>query len=1140
MKLLLLKLLMFASKQALYVFIIQVLAIQLLMAEVSHSQKLREIPVQIELHNVTLKEAFEIIESKTGFTFSYDSRITKSAQKFTVEEHPANLHELLEKIALKARLRFRRINQKILVSKDRREKKPGQKVKVVEEITVTGKVTDESTGEPLPGATIKVKGTNIGTITDSEGAYTVSFPESFQTLIFSFVGYESKEIEVGDQKVINIQLATDITALNEIVVVGYSSQKVADLTGSISVVDVDQVRGLPVNGVEQAIQGRIPGVQVTNDGAPGGGVSIRVRGYGTIGNNDPLYIIDGVPSKSGINQINLNDVESIQVLKDAAATAIYGARAANGVIVVTTKRGRNGVNRITFDAYFGTQVASNLPELLDAQQYGDVLWEAQRNAGITPTNLVYGNGPNPVIPEFIDADQIIPSGNTDWFDELFEPGPIQFYNLGVQNGNEDRQSFVSASYLNQEGVIKYTGFERFNIRINNEFKLNERLTIGENLSVSFSEQVSVGNNRAIGGTVMEAYLQPAIVPVRNINGDFAGPVNGLGDSGNPVMDAFNNRDNERKTTKIFGNIYAEVSLINNLSLRTNFGIDYNTFNFKNFSPAFETGILINPLSSLRQTNTTDINWVWNNVLKYERDFGSHNLTALVGTEAIRNTFEEFQAFRDNFLIDDPDFRYLNSGQGQQTNNGFGTRWSLFSVFARVDYSLQNKYLFSASVRRDGSSRFSSNNQYGTFPAFSVGYRISEEPFLQNIPVLNDLKLRFSWGQSGNQEIGDFASFTTFATRTNNTNYDINGTNNSVVPGFSLDQIGNPDVKWETTTQTNIGFDAGLFDNSLRLTFDYFIKNTDDILVQKPTLGVEGQADAPFINAGEMENKGVEVALNYYSREYGDFSFEVAGNITIMDNEVISLSEEVEFLTGSVSNNSTRGLTISRTTAGLPLAQLYGHVVEGIFQNQQEVDAHAAQIGAAPGRLKYQDLNNDGLINDDDRRVIGNPHPDFIYGLNLMAKYKQFDISLFFQGVQGVDLYNFARYHTDFFFDPFNKHSRILNAWSPENTGSGIPQVSTVNSNDELRPSTYFVEDGSYLRLKNLQIGYNVPVKTSFMESLRIYFQAQNLFTLTDYEGIDPEVSLENFSSPNRNLDLGVDRGVYPNSRTFLMGVNVQF
>ena len=1140
MKLLLLKLLMFASKQALYAFIIQLLAIQLLMAEVSHSQKLKEIPVRIELNNLTLKDAFEVIESETGFTFSYDSRITKSDKKLRLEENADNLHELLEKIALKAGLRFRRINQKILVSKDRREKKPGTKMKVVEEVTVTGKITDQSTGEPLPGATIRVKGTNIGTITDSEGVYSISFPEGAQTLVFSFVGYESQEIEIGSQRVIDAQLSADVTALSEIVVVGYSSQKVSDLTGSVSVVDVDQVRGLPVNGVEQAIQGRIPGVQVTNDGAPGGGVSIRVRGYGTIGNNDPLYIIDGVPSKSGINQLNLNDVESIQVLKDASATAIYGARAANGVIVVTTRKGRNGVNRITFDTYVGTQSATNLPEMLDAREYGEVLWQAQRNAGATPTNLVYGSGPNPVIPEFIDTEQIIPSGNTNWFDELFEPGTIQFYNLGVQNGSSDRQSFISASYLNQEGVIRDTGFERFNIRINNEFKLNERITVGENLSVSFSEQVSIDNNRAIGGTVMDAYRQPAIVPVRDINGDFAGPVNGLGDAGNPVLDAFNNRDNDRKIAKVFGNIYADVNLLNNLSFRTNFGIDYNTFNFKDFSPAFETGILINPLSRLTQTNTTDVNWVWNNVLKYETNFGDHSLTALVGTEAIRNTFEEFQAFRDDFLIDDVDFRYLNSGQGQQTNNGFGTRWSLFSVFARVDYSLQDKYLFSASFRRDGSSRFSSNNRYGTFPAFSVGYRISEEDFFPDNPILNDLKLRVSWGQSGNQEIGDFASFTTFATRTNNTNYDINGTNNSVVPGFALDQLGNPDVRWETTTQTNIGFDAGLFDNSLRLTFDYFIKNTDDILVQKPNLGVEGQAAAPFINAGEMENRGVEVALNYFSRQYGDFSFEVAGNITIMDNEVLSLSDEVEFLTGTVSNNSTRGLTISRTAAGLPLAQMYGHVVEGIFQNQQEVDAHADQVGAAPGRFKYRDLDGNGIINDDDREVIGNPHPDFIYGLNLLAKYKKFDISLFFQGVQGVDLYNFARYHTDFFFDPFNKHSRVLDAWSPENTGSGIPQVSTANTNDELRPSTYFVEDGSFLRLKNLQIGYNVPVSNAFMESLRVYVQAQNLFTLTGYEGIDPEVSLESFSSPNRNLDLGVDRGIYPNSRMFLLGVNVQF
>ena len=803
---------------------------------------------------------------------------------------------------------------------------------------VSGTVTSATDGAPLIGVNILVKGTTVGASTDIDGRYALESPTPNDTLVVSYIGFQTQEIPINGQSTIDVVLEIDQLQLDAVVVTGYSTQRKRDLTGAVGVVDAAQVRELPVNGIEQAIQGRIAGVQVTTDGAPGGNTAVRVRGYSTIGNNDPLYIIDGIPSKSGINQINLTDVESIQVLKDAAATAIYGSRSANGVIIVTTKKGREGISSFSLDSYVGVQSATNLPDLLSAQEYGELLWEAQQNAGLIPTNLVYGNGSTPVIPAFIDEAQTIPAGNTDWPDELFESAAVQSHTLGISSGDTNRRSYVSVSYLGQEGIIQNTNFERIGLRVNNDLKLLDRLTIGQNLNLAYSEQVSVSNNSAIGGTVINAYLQPSIVPVRDVNGEFAGPVNGLGDASNPVASTYFNRDNTSENVKLFGNAYASLEIVDGLTIRTNIGIDYNTFDLKQYFPTFQTGILARTTSSLRQSTIRDINWVWNNVASYENQFDQHNLTALVGTEAIQSDLEQFQASREDFLIDDEDFRFLSSGQGVQTNTGFGSRWSLFSVFGRVNYAFNNKYLLSASVRRDGSSRFGSENRYGTFPAFSAGWLVSDEDFFPRNSFVNFLKLRASWGQSGNQEIGDFASFTTFSTRSADTNYDITGSNNNVQPGFAIQQVGNPDLKWETTTQTNFGLDATLLNNSVILTVDYFIKNTDDILVQRPSLAVEGQADAPFINAGEIENSGLEFGATYFSPQYGDFSFEIGGNFSIIDNEVKSLSDEVVFLTGAVSNNATRGLTISRTTAGLPIAQIYGHVADGIFQNQAEVEA----------------------------------------------------------------------------------------------------------------------------------------------------------------------------------------------------------
>jgi TonB-dependent starch-binding outer membrane protein SusC len=1015
---------------------------------------------------------------------------------------------------------------------------------VAQNRTISGTVTDLK-GAGIPGANIVVKGSSQGAITDATGAYSLSLPDNAQTLIFSFIGYVTQEITVDNRSSINVQLAEDVTSLSEVVVTGYSTQQREDITGAVAVVDVNELKKQPVASVEQALQGRVAGVQVSNDGAPGGGVAVRVRGVGTLGNNDPLYIIDGVPTRTGLNQLNPNDIESIQVLKDASSAAIYGSRAGNGVVIITTKKGKAGQTSLNFDAYYGVQTATNLPDMLSPAQFANVTWQAQQNAGQTPSHPQYGNGPQPQLPEFIFQNPPIRANTagTDWFDELFNPAPIQNYNLSLSGGSENRRHAISASYFNQEGILKHTNFNRYTVRANTEYKFFDRLTIGQNLTASYATQVGIGNNAAIGGVVMDAYRMPSIVPVYDENGSFAGPGNGLSDANNPVATATRNKDNKRKSSRLFGNLYAELEPVKNLFVRSDFGVDYNAFNFREFAPRFREGITQRVLSELNQTSYNDITWTWGNTARYMLPLERHSLNILAGMEAINNTFDQFAAGRNTFLTDDINFRYLGSGEGQQLNNGFGYSWSLFSVFSKLDYVFDNKYLLSATIRRDGSSRFGDGNKYATFPAFSAGWRLSQESFMESLPLFSDLKLRAAWGQSGNQEVGNYASYTTYGQDIQNTNYDLTGSNSAVVSGYSVQAIGNPDVKWETTTQTNFGLDMGFFENRLLFNADYFIKNTTDVLVRIPRPALAGEAELPFVNTGEISNKGLEFALSYAGKPASAFQYSIGANVSAYRNQVISLGEGARAIPGYVNNNLTRGLTLSRTEEGKPIAYFWGYEVEGIFQDQGEVDAHAEQQGKGIGRFKYRDITGDGVVNSQDRTMIGNPHPDFTYGINATASYKNFDLTLFFQGVQGVDVYNFGKYHTDFAFDPFNKSTRILDSWTPENRGASLPQLSSVNTNDELRPSTYFIEDGSYLRLKNLQIGYTLPaamasaVKAS---NIRVYLQSQNLFTITGYSGMDPEVSLQNYSDAARNLDLGVDRGVYPNARSFIVGLNIGF
>ncbi|MCZ2337383.1 MAG: SusC/RagA family TonB-linked outer membrane protein [Chitinophagales bacterium] len=721
---------------------------------------------------------------------------------------------------------------------------------------VSGKVTDQI-GKPLIGVSVTLKGNStVGTTTDVSGNYSLSLDNGNGTLVFSFVGYLSQEVNIAGQKIINVSLQVNISSLNQVVVVGYGTQRKADLTGAISVVNIKDITAKPVSSVNEMIKGEVPGVTVENSYSPGGGVAVRIRGFSTIRNDDPLYIIDGVPTTGDLNTLNPNDIESMQILKDASSASIYGSRAANGVVIITTKKGTYGKPKISFNSYTGIQSVFHLPKLLNAQQYGEMLWQAIKNDGGTPANDVYGNGSEPVIPEWLDADKTVHSSNVDWMKELFHSAATQSYNLSVSKGSDNSHQYFSVGYYDQAGVMKYTGFKRATARMNTDTKFFNRLLIGENFTIDYTSTTSTDENSVNAGTLYDAFKFPSIAPVKDINGNFAGSP--LNDAWNPLGQLFRNKDNRQKNLNLFGNMYVDLKVIDGLHLKSNLGVNYNNSNFRDFSPKyFELGTQ-QAQSTLTTSNSYNYNLVWSNTADYIKNFGKNNFNVLAGTEAVKFYEEDFSGTRIGFPFDDPNFRYLNAGDGgSQTNTGIGNRWSLLSFFGKIDYNYDQKYLVSATIRRDGSSRLG-NNKWGNFPAFSAGWRLSQEPFF-HVSFINDLKVRFGWGQNGNQDIPTSATIGGFISDPNNSNYPINGSQNSVLEGFVQSRVPNPNLKWETTTQSNYGVDVSMFNSSVQLTIDYYVKNTRDMLIERPLpLVMGGSVQTFWDNAGTMSNKGLEM------------------------------------------------------------------------------------------------------------------------------------------------------------------------------------------------------------------------------------------------------------------------------------------
>lgn len=1140
-----------------------------------------DVKLSLHLNDVKLKKAFSAIEKKTSYRILYSDDLIPSGRRVSIKTQDAALSTILDNLLEKTGLHYKILYNNVVVIARNGE--------IIMAKKITGTVADDK-GNPLVGVTVQVKNTNTGTATDGQGKFSIEAPDN-STLVFSYVGYETQEVPTDGKTAIQVILKASSSTLNELVVTGYTTQLKKDVTGSVSVVDIKELKSQPAASPIESLQGKATGVQIINDGAPGATPQIRIRGYSTINNNDPLFIIDGIPYEGKLSWLNANDIETMQVLKDASAASIYGSRANNGVVIITTKKGKKGPPKVSLDTYYGNQVPnrSRFPKFLNPTQYADYVYQRYINAGETPgtnatTGTNYGTDPNkPVLPDYLlagnktghditeaDADpskynysmdpalfyQITKANKagTNWFNAITRNAPMQNYNLSVLGGSENSSYALSGGYFKQEGTFKYTKFERASIRSNTSFSfLNDRVTIGENILYSYTKGNGFGVNENTSGSYQGeaspigwAYRIQTIIPVYDIMGNFAGTRGDkMGNADNPLSILYRAKDDVGKSGQFFGNVYADIKLVRGLTLRSTYGIRYENYNGKSIgypNPERSEGSFTN--NTLSEYQGYNAEWTWSNTLTYKNIFNYvHNLTLLVGTEAIKSNWHELDGSgRDFFVNGDLNYYYINTAASNSAGSN-GSLGALFSVFGRADYAFKDKYLLSATLRRDGSSNFGPENLYGLFPAASIAWRLSNEDFIKSLSWINDLKFRAGYGTTGNQNIPSFQYLRRYASSVTQSSYPIGG-GNDLTSGLWTSNYDNPAIKWESQKSLNIGLDFSLFNNAIDGSFDWFEKRTDGVLypVPQPTAAV-GAGASPFINSGDIKNTGLEFSVNYHyttPSEGNPFTFDIGAYISSYKNKIIELAPTVSeqpYLT-------LRGVTTSVIKAGAPLGAFYGYKVIGIYQNADDISKNASYDGARIGGFKFADISGpkdvpDGVIDAYDRTVIGNPHPDFIYSLSFNASYKRFDINLFFNGSQGNQLFDLTRQYTDFYAFPGAVSTRTLDAWSPSNPKSMMPSPNAEAPTIEYQSSSYYVQDGSFLRMKNLQVGYNFPADRMFkgsISALRLYVSATNLFTITSYSGMDPEVSQysSTYTAP------GVDMGVYPIPRQYLLGLNVTF
>jgi len=1184
------------SKRLIFAFLVQLFFCTVLLANTGNAQlkNIEKVKISMNLQEKSLAHFFKQVESKTDFKFTYTDNLIDLKQPLTVVENNKSLYDVLVAVSMQTHLNFVQVNENIHVKSDTKDKRNPVEVMQMMEVTVTGKVTDKN-GESIPGATIFVPGTNIGTATDIDGNYTLEVPDNSR-LVFSFVGYESQTVEVGNRDVINITLQGSSQRLEEVVVVGYNTERKKDLLGAVSTVDMDELNQNTNPNVLQALQGRVAGVFVDLAGDPGQGARVRIRGNNTLGNNDPLYIIDGVPQKPfesnengassvswGLSWLNPNDIESIQVLKDASSASIYGSRASNGVVIITTKQPKNQKAKIEVNARFGVETWRDYDDMANSEGQAIIQWQSAVNDGTDPDNNgiytydwhldpslglgIQGNGvpvlDGVIYPEWLDEnDQLRPSGHpnsvhggnikegTNWFDEISQTGIVQNYDVSFSQGSESGGVQLSMNAMNQRGVVINTDYTRFSLRVNSNYKfIDNRLTIGENLSVSKGERQWMDSQ--IGGTQLSAgYNMKPILPVRTEDGRFAGnPGAGFSDRDNGVAKAYDNRDDRIHDAKIFGNGYLDFKIIEGFSFRSTFGFDYDNIFSRDLFRTYKRGFLSNRTAELNEQQTHQINWVFNNTLTYTKNINKHNFTLLAGTEAVKNTIKFFAANGRDFAIETNEYFQLDAASGAKNASGSSTGFQLFSYFGKANYSYQDKYLASLTIRRDGSSRFGSDAQFAVFPAVSLGWRLGDEEFMSSLDWLSDLKFRVGWGQTGNQDIQNNARFGLYNALyaeanvlnpwnssgygNNSTSYDIGNNNTGLLPsGFYSIQSENQKLRWETTTEINYGVDFGFINNRLIGSFEYFRKNSEDILIRPVVIGAIGDGSARWVNGADMKTFGWEAIIEYIFQTKGDWDFSLRTNLSHYDDKITKLPEE---LFASYPGNG------EQTILGRSPFSLFGYRTDGIFQNQEEVDSHADQVNKAIGQLRIKDLNGDGVVNFLDQEYQGvNGRASIEYGINAMASYKNFDLNIFFFGTTGrrSSAAGTERRETASCGTCQGENAGILalEAWTPTNTGSRIPALS--NSIRPIGFSDYNIRNSSFLAFRQATLGYSLPqsvMSNIFLTNFRVFFTADNLFWITDGKGDDQ------WTAPGWQVENTPFSGsVYPKAPRFTLGLSIGF
>ena len=1108
--------------------------------------------VTLKMQNESIRDVFKEIETQSPYRFFYNEAFADLNKRININVDDRDINSTLDELLLMSDMSYKVLDNNLVVIAPRKE---------LQQQVVTGQVTDAATGEPLPGASVVIQGTTTGTTTGIDGDYSLSVPGPESVLEITFVGYLTQQILVGNNTVINVNLSEDVRLLDEIIVVGYATQRAGEITGSVSTVTAGRIADLPAVNTSSILRGAASGVTITQSNTPGTEAIVRVRGLGTINNNNPLWVVDGVPGAP----VNPEDIESISVLKDASSQAIYGARAANGVILVTTKAGsKNQAPRISVSVRNGINQNISSYDLLNTQEWGEWLWLAAQNQGIENfSHVQYGSGPQPTIPEYVFPARassvdyslydnmmlhedgtdtyLITKANkegTDWLQEVTRNATFQQYNFDISGGSDNTNYAFTANYLGEEGVLQYTGFTRYGIRANFDAKLADWLEVGERLNVSYRNFQGSRSDHGQHTVMSYIFRMQPIIPVFDVAGNHAGTqVPGTDNSPSPAFHLWSARNNYNRILSSSGNVYANATILEGLSFNTLFGFNFSqgnarSINYNEVAHA-ERGLY----DGLSENSNVGVQYNWTNTLNYSKSLDNHHFNTILGYEYIAAESRWFNASRTEFFFKDPNYIQLGVGERDVRNDGNFSEWALISQFGRLNYNYQGKYLFQATVRRDGSSRFGQENRYGTFPAFSAGWRLSGEDFMLFASEwLFDLKLRAGWGQAGNDQIGNYNGFTTFRANPANSYYPITGSNTSATSGFRAAAIGDPTTHWETTTTTNIGVDANLFGN-LSLTFDLWKRETTNMLYQKAIPDILGRASAPSINIGDMENNGFDFELAYFGGAPGPgLQYDIAFNISRYRNKIIRLSDVAgEFISGAGA---------ARAEAGRAFPEFYGYVVDGIFQTQAEADAHPTAFGTSgtynqPGNWKFQDVNGDGVINADDQTWIGSPHPDFTAGLDLSLRYRNFRVTTFLYASYGNDAVNWTRRHLDFNIWRGNRSKRALyESWgSPylaNNADAKMPQA-LISDAGHREMSTYFIEDASYLRMQNLIIGYDFTslLPNQPFTKIEVYGQVTNLFTITNYSGLDPEIG-------RAGMGMGLDDGAWPSPRQFMVGVGIGF